>query len=227
MWFRSPPTCSSFPFLKPDSRREETRNKLQPKAVRCWYLGPTPNYPRDAMRILWKSDRVVAIRHVTWAHVPTPIYSTPQKAILAPRERENFSGGDGSGEGQAPSPVVKSRPTSSEDDESGGDGHSGGDGTDFVLVYDGVGVGDGLDDLDGTPQKTEEHRQRYKAQLCGFNTKRANRQGWVVETNSSGMADAPSGGEEGDLSLRSSNKGGGSGGNDFAKNIFGGGTSLS
>ncbi|CAN0032507.1 unnamed protein product, partial [Ascophyllum nodosum] len=49
-------------------RSVKRRNKLQTKAVRCWYLGPAPNYPRDAMRILCKSGRVVATRHITWAH---------------------------------------------------------------------------------------------------------------------------------------------------------------
>ena len=77
--------------------------------------------------------------------------STSQQAILAPRE--NSSGGDESGKGQTPSPAVKSRPTSSEDDGSCGEGHSGGDSTDDVFVYDGVGVSDGLDDLDGIPQE--------------------------------------------------------------------------
>ena len=196
---------------------------MQPKAVRCRYLGPAQSHPRDAMRILCKSGRAVATRHVTWAFVPTPNPSTPQKAILAPRERENSSGGDGSEEGQAPSPVVTS--TSSEDDESGGEGHSGGDGTDDVLVYDGVGFDDGLDDLDGTPQKTEKHRQQYQAPLRAFNAKRANWQGSVVETNSGGVFDAPSGGEVGN-SLRSSNRGDGSGGNDSANNTVGSGTSL-
>ena len=105
------------------------------------------------MRILCKSDPVVATRHVTWAHVPTRIPPTPQQAILAPRE--NSSGGNESRKGQAPSPAMKSRPTSSDDDGSGGEGHSGGDSTDDVFVYDGVGIGDGLDDLDGTPQNEE------------------------------------------------------------------------
>ena len=100
------------------------------------------------MRILCKSGRVVATRHVAWAHVPTHIPSTPQQAIFAPRE--NVSDGDESGEDQAPSAAVKSRPTSSEDDGSGGEGHSGGDSTDDVFLYDGVDVLDGLDDLDGT-----------------------------------------------------------------------------
>ena len=76
--------------------------------------------------------------------------------------RENSSDGDEFGEGQAPSLAVKSRPASSEDDGFGGEGHFGGDSTDDVFVYDGVGVGDGLGDLDGTPQKTDERRQRYQ-----------------------------------------------------------------
>ena len=95
--------------------------------------------------------------------------------ILAPRERENFSGSDWSGEGQAPSPAIKSWPTSSEDDRFGREGHSGGDSTDDVFLYDGVGVDDGLDDLDGTLQMAEEHWQRYQVQFRAFNAKRANR----------------------------------------------------
>ena len=105
------------------------------------------------MRILCKSGRVVATRHVTWAHIPTHIPSTPQQAILA--FRDNSRDGDEPGEGQAPSPAVRSRSTSSEDDGSGAEGHVGGDSTDDVFVYDGAGVGAGLDDLDGTTQKTD------------------------------------------------------------------------
>ena len=108
------------------------------------------------MRILCKSGRVVATRHVTWAHLPTNIPSSPQQTILA--SRENSGGGDESGEGQASSPAEKRRPRSSEDDGSGGEGPSEDDNNNDVFVYDGVGVGDGLDDLDGAPQKTEEHR---------------------------------------------------------------------
>ena len=53
----------------------------------------------------------MATRRVTWAHVPTHTPSTPQQAIFAPRE--NSSDGEESEEGQAPSPAVRSRPTSS------------------------------------------------------------------------------------------------------------------
>ena len=221
MWFGSPPSSSPLPFLKPGFRSVTKRNKWRPKAVRCWYLGPDPNYSRDAMHILCKSGRVVATRHVTWAHVPTHTPSTPQQAILAPRE--NSSGGDGSEEGQVRSPAVKSRPTSSEDDGSGEEGHSGGDSTDDVYVYDGVGVSDGLDDLDVTPQKTDERRQRYQRKLRALNAKRTIRQGLVVETNSGRVSNAPSRGGEGNSSLRSRTGGDGRSGSDSANNTVGSG----
>ena len=57
----------------------------------------------------------------------------------------------GLGRVKRPSPALKIRPMSSEDDGSGGEGHSGRYSTDGVFVYDGVSVGDGLDDLDSTP----------------------------------------------------------------------------
>ena len=206
MLFGSPPTSNPFPFLS-GIRSVNRRSKWQPKTVRYWYLGPALNYPRNAIRFLCKSSRVMVTRHVTWAHVSTLIPPTLQQAILVPRERDNSSASDESGEGQAPSPAVKSRPTSSEDDESGGEGHSGGDDTADVFVYDGVGVGGGLDDLDGTPREAEEHRQRYQSQLRSFNMKCANQQGSLVETASRGGSDAPSEGAEGDSPLPSSSGG--------------------
>ena len=176
------------------------------------------------MRILCKSGRVVVTRHVTWAHVPTHIPSTPQQAILAPRE--NSSDGDESGEGQAPSVAVKSRPTSSEDDGSGGKGHSGGDSTDDVFLYDGVDVREGLDDLEGSPQKTDERRQRHQRKLRAFNAKRTNRQGSVVETNFGRVSSAPSRGGGGNSSLRSRNRESGRSGSDSANSIVGSGNEF-
>ena len=43
MWFGSPPSNSPFLFLKPGFRSVKRTNKLQPKTVRRWYLGPAPN----------------------------------------------------------------------------------------------------------------------------------------------------------------------------------------
>ena len=88
-------------------------------------------------------------------------------------------------------------------------------------MYDGVGVGDGLDDLDGTPQ--EENRQRCKGQLRAFSTKRTNRQGLMVETNSGRVSNAPSRDGEGNSSLRSRTGGGGRSGSDSANNTMGSG----
>ena len=221
MWFGSPPSSSPFPFLKQHFRSVKRRNKLQPKAVRCWYLGPDPNYPRGAMRIMYTSGRVVATRHETWAREPTHIPSTPQQAILVPRE--NPSGGDESEEGQARNPAVKRRHRSSEDDESGGEGHFGGGSTDDVFVYEGVGVADGLDDLDATLQTTDERRQRYQRKLRAFNETLTNRQGSVVETNSGRVSNAPSRVGEGNSSLRSRTGGGGRSGSDSANNTVGSG----
>ena len=58
-------------------------------------------------------------------------------------------------EGPTAKSCCEKQATSSEDDGSGGEGHYGGDSTDDVFVYDGVGIGDGLEDLDGTPQNEE------------------------------------------------------------------------
>ena len=122
-----------------------------------------------------------------------------------------------------PSAAVESRPTSSEDDGSGEEGHSGGDSNDDVFLYDGVDARDGLDDLDGTPQKTDGRRQRYQRKLRAFNAKRTNRQGSVVETNSGRVSNALSRGGEGNSSLRSKTGGGGRSGSDSVNNAVGSG----
>ena len=88
-------------------------------------------------------------------------------------------------------------------------------------MYDGVGVGDSLGDLDGTPQKTDE--QRYQRKLRTLNTKRTNRQGLVVETNSGRVSNAPSSGGEGNTSLRSRTGGVGRSGSDSTNNTVGSG----
>ena len=72
MWFGSPPTKSPMPFLKPGFRKVKRENNLKPKAVKCWYLGRVPNFPRDAVRVLSKSGMIIVTRNVTWAHAPNP-----------------------------------------------------------------------------------------------------------------------------------------------------------
>ena len=90
-------------------------------------------------------------------------------------------------------------------------------------MYDGVGVGDSLDDLDGTPQKMEENRQRCQGQFRAFNAKRTNREGSVVEINSGRVSSAPSRDGVGNSSLRSRTGGGGRSGSDFENNTVGSG----
>ena len=45
-------------------------HKLEPKAQECFYLGPSMNHPRDAMRVLTKGRIVVTTRNVTWRRIP-------------------------------------------------------------------------------------------------------------------------------------------------------------
>ena len=89
-------------------------------------------------------------------------------------------------------------------------------------MYDGVGIGNGLNDLDGTPQN-EGNPERCKGQLRAFNTKRTNRQGSVVETNSGRVSNAPSRDGEGNSSLRSRTGGGGRSGSDSVNITVGSG----
>ena len=91
MWYGTQPQ-SPLPFLKPGCHQIERRNKLKPKAVKFWYLGPAPNHPRDAMRMLCKSGRIVATGNVTWAHTPAHVPPTSHQAVLAPNGGEDVQG---------------------------------------------------------------------------------------------------------------------------------------
>ena len=84
MWHGSPPENNLLPFLKPGFCRVRRTDKLQRKAQRCWYLGPAPGYPRDAVRVMTESGRTIATRHVTWAYVPPTPPPVTQQAIPAP-----------------------------------------------------------------------------------------------------------------------------------------------
>ena len=65
-----------FPFLKPGFLKRKRGNKLEPKAVPCFYIGPPPNRPRDSMRVMLRSGAMIGCRHATWACVPS-ITSVP------------------------------------------------------------------------------------------------------------------------------------------------------
>ena len=50
-------------------KRKRT-NKLEPQAVPCFYVEPSPNRPRDSMRVIVSSGTIVDSRDVTWASIP-------------------------------------------------------------------------------------------------------------------------------------------------------------
>ena len=70
MWHGKVPP-SLFPFLKPGFVKRKRGNKLEPKAVPCFYIGPSPNRPRDSMRVMSRSGAMIGSRHVTWACTPS------------------------------------------------------------------------------------------------------------------------------------------------------------
>ena len=69
MWYGRTPQ-SPFPFLKPGFVKRKRTNKLEPQAVPCFYVGPSPNRPRDSMRVIFSSGTVIDSRDVTWASIP-------------------------------------------------------------------------------------------------------------------------------------------------------------
>ena len=87
------------------------QNKLNPKALRCWYLGPVPNHPHGAMRTPYRLGRTVATRNVTWAHIPAHVSPTSHQAVLAPNGAKDFQGGGNNGE-------VEEEPASTSEAES-------------------------------------------------------------------------------------------------------------
>ena len=84
MWYDKVPP-SPFPFLKPGSVQRERSYKLEPKAVPCFYTTrPSPNCPRDYMRVMLRSGAMIDSRHVTWACIPslTPVPEYPTGSML-------------------------------------------------------------------------------------------------------------------------------------------------
>ena len=58
MWYGRTP-LSPFPFLKPGFVKRKRTNKLEPQAVPCFYEGPSPNRPRDSMRVTFSSGTMI------------------------------------------------------------------------------------------------------------------------------------------------------------------------
>ena len=57
-------------FLKPGLVKRKRTNKLEPQAVPCFYVGPSPNRPRDSMRVIFFSGTMIDSRDVTRASIP-------------------------------------------------------------------------------------------------------------------------------------------------------------
>ena len=69
MWYgRTPP--SPFLFLKPGFVKRKRTNKLEPQAVPCFYVGPSPNRPHSSMRVIFSSGTMIDSRDVTWVSIP-------------------------------------------------------------------------------------------------------------------------------------------------------------
>ena len=69
MWYgRTPP--SPFPFLKLGFVKRKRTNELEPQAVPCFYVGPSPSRPRDSMRVIFSSGTMIDSRDVTWTSIP-------------------------------------------------------------------------------------------------------------------------------------------------------------
>ena len=73
MWYGNPSPVVLLPFLKPGYCKVKRDNRCQPKAQEWFSLGPAPNHPRDAVRVLTKHRALRITRHVTWQRVsPSP-----------------------------------------------------------------------------------------------------------------------------------------------------------
>ena len=56
-------------FFKPAYVKPKRQDKLRPKALPCFFIGPSINSPRDTYEVLLNSGSVVHSRNVTWARL--------------------------------------------------------------------------------------------------------------------------------------------------------------
>ena len=83
MWYGKV-SPSPFPFLKPGFVNRKRGNKLEPKTVPWFYIGPSRNLPRDSMRGTFCSGVIIDSRHVTWTFISslTPVPDSPVRSML-------------------------------------------------------------------------------------------------------------------------------------------------
>ena len=58
---------SPVPFLKPGYVKTKRQDELKPKALPCFFVGPSANRPHDTYEVLLNSGSVFHSRNVTWA----------------------------------------------------------------------------------------------------------------------------------------------------------------
>ena len=56
--------------MKPRFEKRKHTNKLEPQAVPCFYVGPSPNRPCDSMQVIFFSGTIVDSWDITWASIP-------------------------------------------------------------------------------------------------------------------------------------------------------------
>ncbi|CAB1105045.1 unnamed protein product [Ectocarpus sp. CCAP 1310/34] len=92
MWHgHPPPPGATYPFLKPAVYKVKRTHKSEPKAQKCFYLGPGINTNRDCVRILNEKRRAITTRNFTWQSVPAAPAALPQSLPPIAEEEEEFA----------------------------------------------------------------------------------------------------------------------------------------
>ena len=132
MWYgRTPP--SPFSFLKPGFVKSKRTNKLEPQAVLCFYVGPSPNRPRDSMRVMFSSGTMIDSRDVTWTSMPplaSVLYEQGGQEPTEVQEMESVEGETNPSDGESDE-IQSDRQKSAGDEEDDDDEEST-----FPLVAD-------------------------------------------------------------------------------------------
>ena len=101
MWHGNHPPVVLLYFLKPGYCKMKRKIKSLLKQQDWFYLGPAPNHPRDAVRVLTKHRTLRITRHVTWQRVsPTPPVLAPMRDSLLQEEGRSETNGESSSDGR-------------------------------------------------------------------------------------------------------------------------------
>ena len=81
-------------FLYPGHVHGKRSNKLKPKGLRCYYIAPSSNCPKDSVRVRLDNGSIIDSRDVTWAHVTS---LSPNRSMISLPDN---GAGNGVGEGR-------------------------------------------------------------------------------------------------------------------------------